>query len=216
MIAYVSFVAVTNLVLGMALARYLSNAGVHTAPANSRPQLDLPSTTDSLSLSDDKADVPDAIAEVGAAAMVDETVPSEIGIAVPADDDKPTLATLWSEFAAQLRDVSEKVQYCRVARDTALAQQAASRLKSFVKEWYTQFEECLQREQPDETTQQAAAGQSFGAVEMFAAQLETTLSNIDALDYTLPCDDVLDLLNRELETLDRQRRGFAKSAEAAK
>jgi hypothetical protein len=86
-------------------------------------------------------------------------------------------------------------------------------LKSFVREWYAQFEECLHREQPEEATQSAAPGQTLSTVEMFAAQLETTLSNIDALDYTQPVDEVLDMLNRELETLDRQRRSFAKSAE---
>ncbi len=211
MIAYVSFVAITNLLLGMALARYLSPAA--TAPHNnirdgrSEPQL--------------PTDVPESepCEETAAELKVDNaavTTSTEVTVSrtpAPAQTDTPTLAALWNEFAAQLRDVSERVHYCRAAQDIALAQQAASRLKSFVREWYAQFEECLHREQPEEATQSAAPGQTLSTVEMFAAQLETTLSNIDALDYTQPVDEVLDMLNRELETLDRQRRSFAKSAE---
>lgn len=209
MIAYVSFVAITNLLLGMALARYLSPTiarprytGIRTRVTTSPP----PVVTEEPS-ADDSTDVLEVPPQVEAVSAPEPSVEAE-------EKDKPTLAALWNEFAAQLRDVSERIHYCRAAQDITLAQQAAMRLKSFVREWYAQFEECLQHEQPDEASQSAASGQTLSSVEMFAAQLETTLSNIDALDYSEPVDDVLDALNRELETLDRQRRGFAKSAES--
>lgn len=216
MIAYVSLVAVTNLILGMALAQYLSQSGAHTGDTKKKQRHDPRSVTDSLSTNDDEAVETEVTAVAITTVELNEDVPEETEVVTPADVGKPTLAALWREFSAQLRDISDRIRYCRTAQDIALAQQAASRLKLFVKEWYAQFEECLHREQPEESSQPAAAGQSLGAVEMFAAQLETTLSNIDALDFTLPVDDVLDLLNRELETLDHQRRGFAKSAESDK
>lgn len=211
MIAYVSFVAITNLLLGMALARYLAPPAVqarHTGDRTSAPStppicIEVVEARDNESTSD------------SAVPPTEEVVPTEEPAAAAKEADKPTLAELWNEFAAQLRDVSERVNYCRAAQDIALAQQAASRLKSFVREWYVQFEECLNRELPAEASPSAPNGQTLGAVEMFAAQLETTLSNIDGLDYTQPVDDVLDVLKRELETLDRQRRSFAKDAEGS-
>lgn len=209
MIAYVSFVAITNLLLGMALARYLSPATLQPRYPGIRRRattLPPPVVTEEPSVveSTDDSEVPPQV----------EAIPAPETSVEVAEKDKPTLAALWNEFAAQLRDVSERIHYCRAAQDITLAQQAAMRLKSFVREWYAQFEECLQHEQPDEASQSAASGQTLSTVEMFAAQLETTLSNIDALDYSQPVDDVLDALNRELETLDRQRRSFAKSAES--
>lgn len=208
MIAYVSFVAITNLLLGMALARYLSPPAVQARKAGNRTSaasmpLAVEVEENRVDESAEDPTVPPAL----------EVIPTDESAAMAKEAGKPTLAQLWNEFAAQLRDVSERVHYCRAAQDIALSQQAASRLKTFVREWYVQFEECLNREQPAEASQSAANGQTLGAVEMFAAQLETTLSNIDALDFSQPVDDVLDVLNRELETLDRQRRSFAKSAE---
>ena len=51
----------------------------------------------------------------------------------------------------------------------------------------------------------------MSAVEMFAAQITTTLSNIDALDFTTSVDDVLIALERELEMLDRQQKSVGQS-----
>ncbi len=211
MIGYVSFVAITNLLLGMALAKYLSPVAIPTRGSRLNQENE-PEPTPAA---------PRAVAngETTAELKVAESATSGTAEASPRQSaatnpsQQPTLAALWNDFAAQLRDVSERVHYCRAAQDITLAQQAATRLKSFVRAWYGQFEECLHREQPDEASQSVAPGQTLSSVEMFAAQLETTLSNIDALDYSQPVDEVLDVLDRELETLDRQRRGFAKSTE---
>jgi hypothetical protein len=211
MVAYVSFVAITNLLLGMALAKYLSPVAVQTLSSR-RSQLTAPEPTPAApqAAAQEKAPAEMKVDDSATSAAVEAT-PGSAAETVPSE--KPTLAALWNEFAAQLRDVSERVHYCRSAQDITLAQQAATRLKSFVREWYVQFEECLHREQPEGASQSVAPGQTLNSVEMFAAQLETTLSNIDALDYSQPVDEVLDVLDRELETLDRQRRSFAKSAD---
>lgn len=214
MIAYVSFVAITNLLLGMALARYLAPPAILDRQKSNRTSAPINPVAVEVAdgRADEKTDDPSVPPPVEPAV---EVIPTEESAATAKETSKPTLTELWNEFAAQLRDVSERVNYCRAAQDIALAQQAASRLKSFVREWYVQFEECLNREQPVEASQSAANGQTLSAVEMFAAQLETTLSNIDGLDYSQPVDDVLDVLKRELETLDRQRRSFAKDAESS-
>lgn len=208
MTAYVSFVAITNLLLGMALARYLSPAIVAPCVTGSRK---------TAKISPPRLVNEELVTEVKSDGL---TVPALLephggGTSATAHDESatPTVVALWNEFAEQLRDVSERIHYCRTAQDASLAEQAAARLKSFVREWYAQFEECLHREQPMEASQSASPGQRLSAVEMFAAQLETTLSNIDSLDYAQPVDDVLDVLTRELETLDEQRRNFSQCAE---
>jgi hypothetical protein len=46
---------------------------------------------------------------------------------------------------------------------------------------------------------------------MFAAQIETTLTNIAALDFTASVDEVIAALERELELLNCQQAEVAKS-----
>ena len=75
--------------------------------------------------------------------------------------------------------------------------------------WYAQFEPCLSNGELDDATKALVAGAEIRDIEMFAAQIETTATNINALDWTGNVDEVLDCLERELALLDKQQKCVA-------
>jgi hypothetical protein len=214
MVAYVSFVAIANLFLGMLLARILAPGDVtdRQPTTTRRRELD-PLPVDSAQTALFPRPPENAIPigqEIVPTTPTSETKDSDTE---PHDPPKAPAAPVksWGEFATLLRDVKDRTYYCRTAQSAHLAQQAAEQLRACAKEWYGQFEGCLRGEKLDEATQTLIAGKSMMAVEMFAAQIETTLSNVDAIDFTTNVDDILNTLERELEMLDQQQKSVGRS-----
>jgi len=260
LVAYVSFVAIANILLGMMLARIIAprEGGDCQLPTKQRRESQLPAAEPERADSTQEPHEPSAhVGETIAAAaprseandtttepnesteaavepkraeLAEEPpehlaqVGEEIVAAAPrseANDRKPepgesTSAAAapiksWDDFSHQLSDVKARTHFCRSIQDARLAEEAALQLRACAKEWYGQFERCLRGEKLDDATQALVEGKSMNAVEMFAAQIETTLSNIEALDFTTSVDDVLNVLERELEMLDRQQKSVGQS-----
>src|SRR5205085_972454 len=94
----------------------------------------------------------------------------------------PEYVKTWADFAQQLRDLRDRTQFCWRAQDMHLARQAAEQLRTCAQVWYSQFEQCLNGGEVDEDVKALVAGAEISEVEMFAAQIETTMTNINALD----------------------------------
>ncbi len=207
--AYVALVAIGNLFLGMMLARIVPPATLLPHRFAPQPRVGRPQPEPA----ERKVEVPKSV--VIPAEVVDRHQPAPTEEA----DEKikkvrglaPAAVKNWGDFAQHLRDVKDRTRYCRSAENMRLAQQAAEQLGACAKEWYGQFEACLRGEKLDDATQALVEGKSMNAVEMFAAQIETSLSNINALDFTANVDDVLNALERELEMLDRQQKSVGQS-----
>ncbi|MCC7475098.1 MAG: hypothetical protein IT425_06855 [Pirellulales bacterium] len=215
MIAYVSIIAITNVCLGVLLARMLA---VPAEPPSVPPVLQAePRVRADIDLPDDILDpekkAPATTAPAEEPAEEPEKKPPTVA-EEPAEEPKPAAPgriKSWTEFAVQMRDIQDRTRYCLMAQDMKLTQQAAEQMKACAIEWYSQFESCLRGEKLDDATQALVEGKSMMAVEMFAAQIETTLSNMNSLDFTLSVDEVVEILDREIELLYRQQRCVASS-----
>src|SRR4029079_11143309 len=94
----------------------------------------------------------------------------------------PTAFKSWADFAQQFREVKDRANYCKSTRYSRLAQQAVEQLRTCAKSWHAQLERCLCGDDLDEATKALIAGADRTALEMFAAQCETSISNLKAID----------------------------------
>ena len=210
MTAYVALVAIGNLFLGMVLARIVPPSTLlpHRFAAPPRVGRPRPGPPEQQVMEvPNSAVLPAEVIDHGQPAPTEKSDEEK----KTARSSAPAAVKNWGDFAQHLRDVKDRTHYCRSAQDVRLAEQAAQQLRACAKEWYGQFEKCLRGEKLDDATQALVEGKSMNAVEMFAAQIETTLSNIDALDFSTSVDDVLNVLERELEMLDRQQKSVGQS-----
>jgi hypothetical protein len=207
-IAYIAFVAVVNLLLGMLLARIVPPP---RRGSTSQPVIPEPAER--------KVVLPPSLV-----IRIEPTPPDQSAPVAIKDEPElrhkerhapPGELKTWADFAQQLRDVKDRARYCRPAQDMRLARQAAEQLKGCAQIWYGQFEKCLVGEVLDDATQALIEGADMSAVEMFAAQIETTLTNLNALDYNGPVNDVLDALDRELALLDSQQKSVGRGKKPA-
>jgi hypothetical protein len=205
MIAYIAFVAVANVLLGFWLGRMVPPSKIRAWRAGGSQQqpadrvVKLPSSATiriKPTLPEIRHSEPKA--EPESQELKNHSAPP------------PPLKT-WADFAEQLRDVKDRTRYCRLAQDKRLARQAAEQLKACASVWYAQLEKCITGEPLDEATQSLVAGADPSALEMFAAQIETTLTNLGALDWNGSPLDVLNCLERELGLLDQQQKAVLKS-----
>ena len=209
MIAYIAFVAVVNLLLGMLLAKILPPAKLRRTELPSIELPDPPARTVVLP--------PSSVTRV-------EPIEREPVVPVAHEDESeshrerkapPAALKTWADFAQQLRDVKDRTRYCRSSQDMRLARQAADQLKACAQIWYAQFEKCLLGEELDEATKSLVEGADMGAIEMFAAQIETTLTNLNALNFEGPFEEVLNSLERELGLLDDQQKSVSRRPKPA-
>jgi hypothetical protein len=207
--AYVALVAIGNLFLGMVLARIVPPSTLlpHRFAAQPRAGRPQPEPLEQKVEVLNSAVLPAEVIDHGQPAPTEKSDEEK----TTARGSAPAVVKNWDDFSHQLSDVKERTHYCRSIQDAQLAEQAAQQLRACAKEWYGQFERCLRGERLDDATQALVEGKSMNAVEMFAAQIETTLSNIDALDFNTSVDDVLNVLERELEMLDRQQKSVGQS-----
>ena len=211
MTAYVALVAIGNVLMGMMLARYLPPSAIF-------PQRTSPGSRTDQSW---PAPQPEADVEMSQLWVTDEDLAdndqASTTVKPESEENKlrevaPALMKSWADFAQQLRDLKERTRFCRPAQNMQLARQAAEQLRACGQVWYSQFEPCLRGEELDDGAKALIEDAEIGDIEMFAAQIETTLTNIDALDWTGSVDEVLNSLERELDLLDKQQKSVAKKS----
>lgn len=207
MIGLVIFVAIANLGLGYFLAVLLRELPTLAQGQNSLPiadgnrsQLGAPSTP-AANQPAPKDRLPTS------SAVVDQTsTNSGAASANGAPTAKPTPTSdptphSWSEFDNQMETAQDRIRYARSANDKRLGKDVAAQLRDCTQSWHAILQECLMispagtRELGDTTH-----------LEMCLAQFETTLANIELLNWTETVDVLLDELNREISALKKLRR----------
>jgi hypothetical protein len=210
MVIYVAFVAITNIIVGYTVSRVLSRSSAAEAEAVYHRESD-DGVTDSAGTETDLS-APPGNATIGTPTAADATEPSVVE-PVPAVKRAKTVVAFksWDDFAVQLRDIRDRARYCKSAQDIRMTQQAVDQLRACVECWYAQFAPCLAGDQLDDATQALVSGADQAAVEMFAAQCETSISNIGAIDLSAGTDAVLADLEREIALLDQARKAVTKN-----
>jgi hypothetical protein len=107
----------------------------------------------------------------------------------------------WSAYSGQLRDIRQRAQYCRTSQDKNLGRQVASQLQNSIENWYAELQRML--DDPDEAS---SAGFDIASLEMFSSQVETSLSNIKAIDWSLKFEETLAQIENEITLLHEQQR----------
>ena len=205
MLTYIAFVAIFNVFVGMVLAQYLPPSAIF-------PKYASPGSRTGHSRREPNGEAPqvsgagEELADCGQTSATDKPESEE----KKSHQAAPAFVKSWADFAQQLRDLKDRTKFCRPAQDMRLARQAAEQLRVCAQLWYSQFEPCLSGEQMNQGLKTLVEGAEMSDIEMFAAQIETTLTNINALDWTGKVDDVLDCLECELGLLDIQQRNVAK------
>ena len=211
MLTYIAFVAIFNVFVGMVLAQLLppsaifpkyASPGSRTDQSRREPNVEAPQVSGAG----------EELTDRGQTSTADKPESEE----KKSHQAAPAFVKSWADFAQQLRDLKDRTKFCRPAQDMRLARQAAEQLRACAQVWYSQFEPCLSGEQMDEVAKALVEHAEMSDIEMFAAQIETTLTNINALDWTGKVDDVLDCLERELGLLDIQQQNVAKKGKRIK
>ncbi|MDX1945375.1 MAG: hypothetical protein SFU86_08200 [Pirellulaceae bacterium] len=116
----------------------------------------------------------------------------------------------WADLKADLQTLLDRASYSRSANDKRLACETAGQLREFAESWCAALQPWL--------VDRDAAGDSLPGgevaateVEMWVAQLETTLRNLGEMDPAEPTDAVLDRLDRELAAVKRNSPRACKS-----
>lgn len=216
MVIYFAIVAIANVVIGVILARYIwfptnvFSAAVLT-PGGARTAHRAPAASAARSTAPQQN--PRAVEKPDTTAS--ETTKASTPDAEEDHAERPKAraeyAKSWSDFAQQLREIKSRVNYCRTAPDARLLRQAAEQLNACAQVWYEQLGKCITGEELDATTKALVDGMDLSAIEMFAAQCETSISNMEAFDYSVPAADVLAALEREIEMLDSQQKNVESS-----
>lgn len=218
MVTYVAFVAITNFVLGFLVSRALLKAQSMDArlqrepsPENNGMSEIVHTHSPSNHTSDETSTLTDDLQQTLAGL---ETLTNDFKKEQKARPATVELAS-WDDFAQQLREIKNRAQYCKSAGDKKLAQQAANQLRTCAQTWYRQVDKFLSGGDLDEASLALMNGVDATAMEMLAAQCETSISNIDAIDYTATIDDVLAALDREVLLLDGEQQNVARCLNAA-
>lgn len=218
MVIYLAFVAIMNLALGFLVSQTLHKAELADASAlRQRPksrntkskaaQTAGKSTPQSTDTSATKSDLKESLKS--AETLTNDLTKEQRARAAAIESQS------WSDFANQLREIKDRAQYCKTAQDKRLAQQAADQLRTCAQTWYKQVDKCLSGGELDSASQALMQDADTTAMEMLAAQCETSISNIDAIDYTATIDEVLAALDREVSLLDGEQQKVARSPAAS-
>jgi hypothetical protein len=213
MVAYIALIAVVNIALGIYLTRAvdLRQLGLASGKQKSADSQPIRPSAEEMPEECSATTVDGSSAGKADDASSTPLTPTDEPASPTKNPLPPTNVKSWDEFAHQLRDLKQRTTYCRPAQDMKLARQAAEQLKACATVWYFQFEKCLLGETLDDATRELVEGADMGAIEMFASQIETTITNVGAIDYTGPVNEVLDLLEKEMALLDSQQKNVAAS-----
>jgi hypothetical protein len=199
MVLYVAFVAITNVCIGFTVGHILHS------PKNRSDDDELWDTDiDDRACSKSNCDADHR--QNRASEVNDEDVSSDTQSLKDESPSKSHSDHTWigdkCEFATQLREVTERASYCRGARDKTLLRQAAEQVLSCISQRYDELQHILSASDGNERL----IGAALDGVEMLSAQIETSISNLRALDWSAPVDDVGVRLDCELTLLNEQQR----------
>lgn len=113
-----------------------------------------------------------------------------------------TAPKTWSNLKPEIQSLLDRARYARSAGDKRLAQEMAGQVRDFAQSWCTALQPGQYARGPAEN---GLLGDQVNAadVEMWMAQLETTLRNLGEMEPTETADAVLDRVERELAALER-------------
>ncbi len=117
--------------------------------------------------------------------------------------------SVFSDVRHKLQSTKEKIRYAQSANDKRLAREVAADLQAFARTWSEQLLRCLSENHAPTQSACAPGYANIAQPEMFLAQIEATLSNIETLDWTESSDVLLEKLRRETELLERNQRDTA-------
>lgn len=113
----------------------------------------------------------------------------------PKKTPPPTARTL-ADYDQEFRTLRDRLRYART-NDSYLAKDMAAQLHSCVLSWHSSLADSVSRALADVPAADA------DQLEMCLAQLETTKSNIDSVDWKMPFDEILEVLTGEANGLGR-------------
>lgn len=204
MVAYVLFVAIVNFLLGFGVAALLLPTRLRRRLRGVRRRLGqwTPAGA-SASLLRGPQSAFDPPSEKPAGGSGAKSSPVAVApLVTPQNSRPPALNRRWNSqvenAAEELRDIRDRVRYCQSTRDSRLLKEAADRLRSWARTRVESLSQQLESAEmvPDSESQSIA-------LEMYASQVETSLNNIQMLDWSDGADAVATQLEREIELLDQ-------------
>lgn len=113
-------------------------------------------------------------------------------------DEMPV--TSWSEITRKLQTITSQIQVADASKDGP-AKDICSRLQAFVKFVGVQLERCLNGEAPELQREITKGTEDTSLLELNLAQIETTVSNLESLDWTRPVNEILDRMAQEANAI---------------
>jgi hypothetical protein len=200
MIAFVATVAIVNTLLGFFLTRWLW------------PSVAPRAIFTSAGLAADKAKnalppAPIAGKKTPAASPPQPAKPVPSGpLAKPIRAEAPPPASSISkpprEAMHELRNIRDRLHYCKSTGEKLLVQALAKNLHEWAQAWHAKLLKCLV--EGSEEMSLLFEDSDASGLEMYAAQVETCLTNIQMLDWNDDTYDILARLDREITLLERK------------
>ena len=107
----------------------------------------------------------------------------------------------WKELDASVAQLNSRIEYVQSIDDKTLAQQAVKDFQEALSVWHGKLSALLEDEDTESTMDLA----ELMLLEQFVAQLETTLANLNELDWTDDLETIVARVEKELRTLDETR-----------
>jgi hypothetical protein len=207
---------IINLLIAYGVMRLYTHATAHahdvpaeTPGAGSRPATDkpladrgrdkasLPRTSTSVQVhptgaKEREANGMSAIAEseMLASAAKQNTIPAETNVQLPPST---------SEWQDELQAIGQRIRYARLVGEKQLAKDAAVQLRGSAVMWQRRLDGYLKG---------ASAADDADQVEMCLAQIESTLSNLDAVPWNETAATAFDCIEREFAVLEKAVRNL--------
>jgi hypothetical protein len=203
-LTYIAIVAITNLGIGWMLGCFfpigyftIEDAGLRTLSKNehSTNRIPLTKTVHTASPSNESRAHPPHDVQASDTVKkdhVDNTSFTKSG-------------KTWADYVAELNEAARSANYCRTSRDKQLARQAAGKLSVCIQKWHVDLQTCLEESAADTLNAFGLVNVQVAAIEMFSAQVETSLSNLESIDWTGSFDDVIERLDYEINLLSEQQ-----------
>lgn len=112
-----------------------------------------------------------------------------------------TAPNLLADGAEQLRGLREQLRFVRIGNDRRLVRDLANQIWNCAHAWDIQLLSVVEEAAPSQPDKAITPGVDSNCLEMCLAQLESTLSNIDALDLAAALEAQQSRLEREIDSL---------------
>ena len=120
----------------------------------------------------------------------------------PGDNEPSTTWALSTDSRRQLQTLRERIHYARSATDKHLSKEVARQLRAWARSWQAQLQSHLNGTSSPMVSEWLAGNCDTTRAEMCLAQIETTLSNIDAVVSNGNVDDIVKRVEQETNCLE--------------